>query len=188
MTSGIYVIKCAGSDKAYVGSSKNVYQRWEQHKRDLKAGRHHSVKLQNAWNKYGENSFEFLLVEEVLDGFLTVYEQLYINKFNSCENGYNVLPVAASFCGDRPDDARLFANGKVRTPDEIKKIVKRFGKSVGNPSPKTEHLTQFETPWIKIPGKPRKTKLVRIPEDLLDEVLAFAHKLDAERHGQQAQN
>lgn len=96
MTSGIYVIRCKSTGKVYVGSSKNIKLRWRQHRQQLKAGTHHSIKLQRAWDKYGEDAFEFEIVEEVVDGLLTVYEQVYINQYNSPVDGYNILEVAGS--------------------------------------------------------------------------------------------
>ena len=69
MTAGIYIIQCKATGKVYVGSSENIEKRWLQHKYSLKKNTHHSKKLQNAWNKYGETEFEFQIVEEVIDGF-----------------------------------------------------------------------------------------------------------------------
>ena len=72
---------------------------WLQHKYQLRKGIHHSKKLQHAWNKYGEDAFEFVIVEEVIGGLVTVFEQTYINSFNSCQSGYNILRQAGSTTG-----------------------------------------------------------------------------------------
>lgn len=32
MTSGVYLIRCVPTQKMYIGSSKNVRERWTQHK------------------------------------------------------------------------------------------------------------------------------------------------------------
>lgn len=94
--SGIYIIRCKPTGKVYVGSSLDIYRRWYLHKSALRHGRHHSLKLQRAWNKYGEDAFEFEIAEEVIDGLLPVYEQVYINSHNSKANGYNILGVAGN--------------------------------------------------------------------------------------------
>ena len=44
--------------------------------------------LQNAWNKYGEDSFEFTIVEETSD--LADREIYWINELDTHHNGYNL--------------------------------------------------------------------------------------------------
>ena len=60
---GIYKIVNRINQHYYVGSSKNIPFRWTRHKKALKSSSHHSRRLQRAWNKYGEESFEFIVVE-----------------------------------------------------------------------------------------------------------------------------
>ena len=50
--------------KFYIGSSNDIYRRWREHKKDLRDGCHDNEHLQNAWKKYGENNFEFKIIEE----------------------------------------------------------------------------------------------------------------------------
>lgn len=56
---GVYQIRNLVSGKFYIGSSSNIYKRWEVHKRRLRNGDHHSPKLQASWNKHGEELFKF---------------------------------------------------------------------------------------------------------------------------------
>ena len=49
--------------KSYIGSSKNLYQRLLKHFALLRHNKHENVYLQNAWNKYGESSFEWFIIE-----------------------------------------------------------------------------------------------------------------------------
>ncbi len=65
--SGIYRIRNLINNKSYIGSAVNFKRRWNYHKQDLIACRHHSKYLQNAWNKYGEAAFEFKVMEYVED-------------------------------------------------------------------------------------------------------------------------
>jgi group I intron endonuclease len=76
---GIYEIKNKLTGKSYIGSSKQIQKRWEQHLLALRKGIHHSVLLQRAWNKYGEDYFEFLIKEECGEGQLLEREQQYLN-------------------------------------------------------------------------------------------------------------
>jgi group I intron endonuclease len=58
--------------------------------------KHFNNHLQNAWNKYGENSFDFLLLEEVLDiNLLSAREGYWISKLDTLnkERGYNIEPI-----------------------------------------------------------------------------------------------
>lgn len=94
--SGIYVITNSVSNKKYIGSSLNIYKRWLQHRWDLENGLHHNSHLQNAWNKYGPNSFTLTLLEKIDIGETTRFmleerERFYIKLFKT-ENssfGYN---------------------------------------------------------------------------------------------------
>lgn len=78
--SGIYKIVNNLDGKYYVGSTKDFDTRWKEHIYDLDRNIHHNNHLQNAWNKYGKNNFEFIIVENVYDTTkLRVVEQTYLN-------------------------------------------------------------------------------------------------------------
>ena len=64
MTTGIYQIKNIINGKKYIGLSKNCENRFKKHKGLLKNNKHENIKLQNAWNKYGEQNFVFSIIEE----------------------------------------------------------------------------------------------------------------------------
>lgn len=86
---GIYVIKNTSSEKVYVGKSSDVKTRWSRHKYELSKGIHVNTHLQNAWNKYGKDSFEFNIVEKCDENELSAREIYWIKKLNSYRNGYN---------------------------------------------------------------------------------------------------
>lgn len=54
---GIYKIVNSVNGKAYVGQSQNIKKRVAEHFRLLRNGKHNNPRLQNAFNKYGEDSF-----------------------------------------------------------------------------------------------------------------------------------
>lgn len=65
MTSGVYAIsRISDSARFYIGSAACFQRRWNSHKSRLRAGSHHSLALQRAWNKYGEQDFEFAMLEK----------------------------------------------------------------------------------------------------------------------------
>lgn len=52
---GVYRWFNTVNGKSYVGSSANINKRKQEHLKGLTSNNHHSIKLQRAWNKYGEN-------------------------------------------------------------------------------------------------------------------------------------
>jgi group I intron endonuclease len=84
-TSGIYKIVNRVNEKYYVGSSKNVdggsAGRWSRHTRDLNKNRHHNIFLQRAWNKHGQQNFDFTFIEyvEPVVSSLLLVEQKYLD-------------------------------------------------------------------------------------------------------------
>lgn len=78
---GIYQIKNKVNNKVYVGQSTDIRGRWEHHIRDLEVGRHQNHHLQNAWNKYGKDAFEFSIIEECSYEMLTEREQYWIDYY-----------------------------------------------------------------------------------------------------------
>lgn len=59
----IYRISRVGTQDGYVGSSVQLSQRWAYHRTSLRKGVHHCRHLQRAWNKYGEDAFDFAILE-----------------------------------------------------------------------------------------------------------------------------
>lgn len=79
----------------YIGSSINYKARWYAHKHTLTNGKHHSFVLQKAWDKYGQDSFEFKVLLVCSLDMRYFYEQLLM-KLQS----YNVYRTANE-CGIR---------------------------------------------------------------------------------------
>lgn len=98
--SGIYAIRNNTNGKIYVGSAVDLKRRFKEHKTMLNAGKHHSEKLQRAWNKYGADAFDFDVIEQIEDKtWLILLEQFWITELRSVERGYNVCPNAGSILG-----------------------------------------------------------------------------------------
>ena len=81
--SGIYKIINKINGKYYIGSSKNIQRRWNEHKSELNRGIHQNSYLQNSWNKYGENNFHFVIEKEVPKQTLIMEEQKYLDKIKN---------------------------------------------------------------------------------------------------------
>lgn len=78
------------NNKKYVGQSDNIKRRWKAHYRELTTNRHYSKHLQNAWNKYGENNFNFKIIEYCDIELLNEKESYWISYYDSYKNGYNL--------------------------------------------------------------------------------------------------
>lgn len=101
MASGIYQISNSVNRKRYIGSAVNLKQRWREHVSSLRHGYHSNAHLQAAFNKYGEESFGFSVLEEVKTEMLIAREQHYLDTMKP---EYNLAPVAGSTLGYRHTD------------------------------------------------------------------------------------
>lgn len=86
--SGIYCIVNTDNQKKYVGSSKNIYQRLQKHRAYLRKNMHENKKLQNSWNKHGEDSFQYYILEFCPEEQLIEREQFYIDTIKPW---YNII-------------------------------------------------------------------------------------------------
>lgn len=116
---GIYKIVNRVNGKYYVGSSTGVERRWREHQKWLDKGAHRNSCLQDAWNEYGGDSFEFRFVENVVGAFETVLirEQTYLDAGFAANMLYNIAKRAG-----RPSFA-----GKCHT-EETKRQMSRAGR------------------------------------------------------------
>jgi group I intron endonuclease len=76
---GVYKIINKVNNKYYVGSTSNFKKRWNQHIKLLNRNKHKNDYLQNVWNKYGEKSFEFIVVEYTDVNLVKIIEQKYLD-------------------------------------------------------------------------------------------------------------
>src|SRR4051812_49289219 len=97
--SGVYAILNIFDGKIYIGSSIYVKSRFAWHHRALINNKHHSILLQRAYNKYGNDNFIFFVIEITED--LLIREQYWMDRF-CCyhpNSGYNLYFKAGSPAG-----------------------------------------------------------------------------------------
>ena len=96
--SGIYQILCIPTGKIYIGSAVDLQARWDKHCRTLRRGNHHNFRLQHAWDRYGETSFEFSVLELVNASDLLRAEQEWMDRTGCADRtiGFNIYPIAGS--------------------------------------------------------------------------------------------
>lgn len=80
---GIYVIRNLINNNIYIGSSVNIKKRFCQHRNSLRKNKHHNKYLQRSWNKYGEENFEFVVIER------HSYPEKILGRENKCILLYN---------------------------------------------------------------------------------------------------
>lgn len=87
----IYKIENCINGKTYIGQTANYEKRKRAHINALRSNRHDNVYLQNSWNKYGENSFVFTVVEECEEKQLDELEVRYIKLLHTlAPKGFNM--------------------------------------------------------------------------------------------------
>jgi len=101
---GIYKITNLKNNKAYIGQSTDIKSRWNNHKIELRNNTHRNSHLQNSFNKYGEDAFEFRILERTFEENLDNAEEYWINYFDSTdpEKGYN-LKYGGNYSRQRED-------------------------------------------------------------------------------------
>lgn len=126
---GVYQILHAASGKVYVGSAVHLEKRHAQHQRMLRAGKHHNVKLQRAWDKYGEGAFVFKVLEHVPEpATLLQREQAWIDALDAVAKGFNLTPTAGSILGMKftnESKRRMSsaATGKTKSPEHVANVA-----------------------------------------------------------------
>lgn len=102
--SGIYQIENKVTGKLYVGSAWNCWLRKTGHFNKLRANKHHSIKLQRSFNKYGEENFKFSIIEFCDEELLLNREQFWLDKLKPF---YNICRIAGSSRGRKSSPAQL---------------------------------------------------------------------------------
>ena len=92
MTIGIYKIENMIDHKIYIGQSKNIEQRWDEHKwssQNINKGKEYEYPLYRAFRKYGIENFSFEIIEKCKIEELNNKERYWIKYYNSFKEGYN---------------------------------------------------------------------------------------------------
>lgn len=135
---GIYIIKNKESGAYYIGSSKNISHRWWKHKRRLNKNIHCNQYLQNSWNKYGEKSFEFIVVEETDLQHLIEREQWWLDKAKSTSG----ILFNLTFIAGGGDTLTNHPNRKA-----IIEKMSKITSGAGNPMYGRKHSEETKKRW-----------------------------------------
>ena len=136
INSGIYVIVNLVNNKFYIGRTKNFNNRKTQHFSKLRLNKHGNKYLQNAYNKYGEDNFIFLIYER-FEGTIEELEQLekpYLEQLVDDENCYNLSKNSSGppvmYGEDNPNYGLKFSKQR-----RLEMSLARIGKNTGEDNP-----------------------------------------------------
>ena len=100
---GIYSIIHNQTEKAYIGQSKNLPERWKQHQTMLRNNTHHNKGMQEDYNKDQTNPFIFKIIyliknpykysSEELQDILDILEWKFVNEYNKDTETYNIAKI-----------------------------------------------------------------------------------------------
>lgn len=85
----IYKIVNVATENFYVGSAVKPKRRKWEHWAALKKGTHHCAALQAAWDVFGEDAFEFVVIEEVADDVVLLVEDTHLLQHAGRDHCYN---------------------------------------------------------------------------------------------------
>ena len=125
--SGIYLILCIKNGKEYIGSAVNLKARKNQHLSSLRRKKHSNSKLQFCYNKYGESSLEFFILEFCSKERLIKREQYWIDQSHPI---LNISPTAGSTLGTPASSkSKLLKSKKMKGNTNLGKKNGMYGKS-----------------------------------------------------------
>lgn len=183
-TSGIYKIVHLSTGRIYVGSAANLSKRYGEHWRDLRANRHANRYLQNAWNKYGQDAFSFVVIEEIFIPFLLEREQLWIDKLHACDRrkGFNLSPTAGSSRGVKHSEESRRRMGEGRKgaqvfTDEVRRVRSEDQKRLWNiPSYRERMLAaSAKGSWVVVDPDGIESAIVSLSQFCRDHNLDIRH-------------
>jgi hypothetical protein len=134
--SGIYAIVNRTNGKRYIGSAVDIPSRWRVHTCHLNKGDHHSQHLQSAWNKYGRDNFDFIVLEKCNKEELLTIEQRYLDDYKP---EYNTNPTAGNMLGFRFSEEYKARMSEVHTGFRHTEESKRKMSEIWSGKPRGEY-------------------------------------------------
>lgn len=123
---GIYSIMNKQNKKYYIGQSVDIFHRFSQHKCELNKNEHVNKHLQYSWNKYGQDNFEFKIVEECQKEKLNERERYWITQYDSYNNGYNLDLGGDGILGYKHNEDTIAKMRKIQNPLPVLQFDKNF--------------------------------------------------------------
>lgn len=123
MIGGVYKIVNKTNGHFYVGSSVNLNKRFWRHKNELRKDKHHCLFLQRAWNKYGEENFEFVVLKTCTELEAKKLEQDILNQ--NIDNTYNLnrFATGGDLLSNHPNREEIICRIKQTFMERLEKMT-----------------------------------------------------------------
>lgn len=175
-SSGIYRITCITTGKHYIGSATVLRARWASHRHMLNHGKHGNKHLQNSFNKYGKDSFEYAVIELCDVEFLVAREQFWIDALDASNDivGMNNSPTASTTIGFMHSEATKIRLSEIAKKRDQTRLLAYNASCKGKPSwnkgkpgKKWKHDSERVAKFVKrISGKPSWNKGIPMAEEV----------------------
>lgn len=186
---GVYIFKNVKNGKCYIGSTVMTFRkRMDHHLWHLRENKHKNKHFQNAWNKYGEDSFEYDILEICDKSKCLEREQFYLNSILHAnefiegksklflELGYNINPLSTG----TPNLSKETIEKRTKTFKEFASTASDYYHKVKNseidfddvPEKYLEMISFWfnNIPWNK--GKTyESTDHLKVPKTITEKVL-----------------
>lgn len=134
---GIYKITNKLNNKSYIGQSKNIERRWEEHRKSARLNSQYTI--HRAIRKYGLDNFSFEVLYECSEEELGRYEKFYIIIFGTYQKQYNMTEGGEIAISKSPEVRKKISianTGKKRTEEYKQELSQqRKGKGCGKDNP-----------------------------------------------------
>lgn len=100
-TTGIYAIRNKLTGMAYIGQTANNFgDRRDSNMAKLRHNKHDNIGLQEDWNQYGEDNYEFVVLETLDDcSNIDDREKYWISEYKRNNKSFNHQSGGKGFCG-----------------------------------------------------------------------------------------
>lgn len=146
---GIYLIRNIVNGKVYIGASVNINNRLYQHIAGLRSknSQHTNEHFIASWHKYGEENFDYAVLEECLREHLKSREFFWMKKYKSTNPkfGFNKRM-------DSPD-------GMITHPETSLKFIENCKRRFADQTNRDEQGAFFKEFWRNNPEKKHKMSL-----------------------------
>jgi len=147
----VYSILNTCNYKRYIGSTSDFKRRKREHIGSLNKNNHYNKHLQRAWTYYGEEYFEFEVIEETDAENRDIREEFWIDYFCSykSERGYNMAQYPEIFSNYEWSDQQREAQRKrklgIPLSEEHKEKISNSLKGIKKPEGFGEHMSETRT-------------------------------------------
>ena len=146
---GIYKITNTITGDFYIGSSKNIKQRWAQHKKSSTWKRCPNNQMYLDMQKYGIDKFVFEILEEVEENSLKETEQQFIETLSPTYNSNR----ANGWDIERSKESQRKAQKKYEKTEKRKKAKKEYNKEYRKSERYKEHQKEYDNQLCSYNGE-----------------------------------